>query len=602
MRFKGEVCARERVCAALVASCARRRGAQFYAMPTSLQPTRARARARQEVCERVVATQPADAEPSARAALSSGPRHALVPQICGAAPARARIAELFNHSGRRLSGLREAAYSAASSTRWATTRSTCAWSSPPRPYNLIVDTGSSVTALPCASCTQCGTHVCGQRGRFDTQQSKTARYVGCSTPGVRCAPCSGSKCMYSVHYTEGSAISGHVVEDVVQLRTRAITSGDPSTPPNRTAAVKSFFGCQTKETGMFYRQQADGILGVQRSSTGHMPTLLTSLVAAEKAPNSFSLCLTDTSGLFLMGGSLSAERKAELARTRGAITVPLCRRLARRVHRAPLGDQPVHRRAVLRPRRERQAICAPLPAGRRRGDDGELLVPIAVVVHAAADRAPSDDHRLGHHLCLRVDPSVEGDRRGGEEGPHHRRAELAAGVGAGRQGVPPAHRRRAQQAAEAAVCARRRHDQGGRPDPHAEHDEEAAADQAAAVHGVVPAQGRRRRIGVYDNQHGGTVIGASIMREREVVFDLQARSGRGEVTFVDKCAELRAGSAAMQGGYALAGCPAVPKRRLSSFIGRRAQSHSPRNISAARRRRCGRSCGAPSADERAEVG
>ncbi len=73
---------------------------------------------------------------------------------------------------------------------------------------------------------------------------------------------------------------------------------------------------------MFYRQQADGILGVQRSSTGRMPTLLTSLVAAEKAPNSFSLCLTDTSGLFLMGGSLSAERKAELARTRGAITVP----------------------------------------------------------------------------------------------------------------------------------------------------------------------------------------------------------------------------------------------------------------------------------------
>ena len=113
------------------------------------------------------------------------------------------------------------------------------------------------------------------------------------------------------------------IRDSVQFaHARDHVEGDPSTAPNRTAAVKSFFGCQTKETGMFYRQQADGILGVQRSSTGRMPTLLTSLVAAEKAPNSFSLCLTDTSGLFLMGGSLSAERKAELARTRGAITVP----------------------------------------------------------------------------------------------------------------------------------------------------------------------------------------------------------------------------------------------------------------------------------------
>ena len=92
-------------------------------------------------------------------------------------------------------------------------------------------------------------------------------------------------------------------------------------------------------------------------------------------------------------------------------------------------------------------------------------------------------------------------------------------------------------------------------------------------------------VGVYDNQHGGTVIGASIMREREVVFDLQARSRRGEFTFVDaKCAELRAGSAAMQGGYALAGCPAVPKSGgLSSFIGRRAQSR----LAAQHQRGCG---------------
>lgn len=54
--------------------------------------------------------------------------------------------------------------------------------SPPRKYDLIVDTGSSLTAVPCSTCARCGEHVCGRAGRFDPALSKTAKPVECSAP------------------------------------------------------------------------------------------------------------------------------------------------------------------------------------------------------------------------------------------------------------------------------------------------------------------------------------------------------------------------------------------------------------------------------------
>ena len=50
--------------------------------------------------------------------------------------------------------------------------------SPPRRYDLILDTGSSITAVPCSTCTSCGEHVCGRSGRFSTTYSKTAQVCG----------------------------------------------------------------------------------------------------------------------------------------------------------------------------------------------------------------------------------------------------------------------------------------------------------------------------------------------------------------------------------------------------------------------------------------
>ena len=60
-------------------------------------------------------------------------------------------------------------------------------------------------------------------------------------------------------------------------------------------------------------------------------------------------------------------------------------------------------------------------------------------------------------------------------------------------------------------------------------------------------------VGIFDNQRGGTVIGASLMREREVVFDL----ARSAISFVESnCATISPATSALEGGYAFDSCPA----------------------------------------------
>lgn len=171
--------------------------------------------------------------------------------------------------------------------------------SPPRRYDVIVDTGSSLTAVPCSSCKSCGEHICGRVGRFNPAASSTSAPVHCPSSetvaaGVRCDQCVASECSYSVHYTEGSSIRGRIIKDVVHMRGAAGAELD----------VPVFFGCQTLETGMFQRQRADGILGLQaRAGHGRVPSWLTSLSKLQRAHNAFSLCLSDAGGLFLLGGA-----------------------------------------------------------------------------------------------------------------------------------------------------------------------------------------------------------------------------------------------------------------------------------------------------------
>ncbi len=62
---------------------------------------------------------------------------------------------------------------------------------PPKSFDLIVDTGSALTALPCADCTKCGVHkhATSSLARYDQKLSATSRRVDCEhpPPGLRCS-------------------------------------------------------------------------------------------------------------------------------------------------------------------------------------------------------------------------------------------------------------------------------------------------------------------------------------------------------------------------------------------------------------------------------
>lgn len=74
---------------------------------------------------------------------------------------------------------------------------------PARTFDLIVDTGSSLTAFPCEDCSHCGAHMHGnQRGaRFSFSASSSSEL------------CHLGSCSYSTVFTEGSSIRGRIIFD-----------------------------------------------------------------------------------------------------------------------------------------------------------------------------------------------------------------------------------------------------------------------------------------------------------------------------------------------------------------------------------------------------
>ena len=166
---------------------------------------------------------------------------------------------------------------------------------PPTSYELIVDTGSSLMALPCAGCSHCGQHRRG--ARFDVSKSSTSHTYSCSDtpPNMHCHSCTAGECTYSVSYAEGSRISGRMLEDRVVF---ASEKGGVTVPVA--------FGCQTYESGLFNSQVADGIVGFAWGS-GYGMTLQDRLVEATNSPDIFSMCLAETVGALVLGGSLPKE-------------------------------------------------------------------------------------------------------------------------------------------------------------------------------------------------------------------------------------------------------------------------------------------------------
>ncbi|KAL1514842.1 hypothetical protein AB1Y20_003927 [Prymnesium parvum] len=376
--------------------------------------------------------------------------------------------------------------------------------SPPRRYDLIIDTGSSVTAVPCASCRACGTHHCGTEGRFDVSRSSTARRVGCRTAGpLLCESCAADVCGYSVHYTEGSAIKGHVVQDVAHL-TRA------GRAPEDDLAVQLpvYFGCQTSESGMFYKQEADGILGLQPPRTrSRVPSMLSSLAATSRSlVEAFSLCLSDTAGLFLMGGSAQRRRAS-------TITVPMehgakarysLKLSGIRVSNLAPGNNSF--RALSFP----QSVYSPTIV-----DSGTTFVyassPLFRALNAHIKAQVPELERVGNKLCAMMTEQ----------------------------------RLHAMPALEMVFAA---HSTPLRISPRQYMVE---FPRRNVLRGWSEPAQRNMCVGIFDNHAGGTVIGASIMRHREVVFDVRGST----ISFTDMdCSRTSPRSASLERPFSFSSC------------------------------------------------
>lgn len=431
--------------------------------------------------------------------------------------------------------------------------------SPGRRFDLIIDTGSSITAVPCSSCKSCGKHHCGRYGRcFDPKYSPSSRTVNCRSPpsGYSCERCAAAdKCQYSVHYTEGSSIQGHVVTDVAHF-SRSMPSG-----ASMRVSSRVYFGCQTHESGMFFRQDADGIMGLQPPrARARVPSVLTSLVQGEHASNAFSLCLADTKGLFLLGGKPDlVKMRAHGALTLGTVGGAKARyTLAlREIKVSGAGAQNGTFKSLNLP----PSTYAPTLV-----DSGTTFVyastPLYRALHTHLHSQTPSLQREGGKVCAYLSeaqkqsmPSLQFVFSNGARPllvrPHQYMVEFpksatppgkrhycAAIFDNQRSGAPPEELTNGLPPRSRAPSRPRGHMSIASPPtlpiPHAHPPPCPSSPMPILPHA------------------SGTVIGASIMRHREVIFDIST----GSISFADAdCERITPATSLLTSAYAFAACP-----------------------------------------------
>lgn len=148
-------------------------------------------------------------------------------------------------------------------------------------FALIVDTGSTVTYVPCSTCEECGKH---QDPKFQPESSSTYQPVKCNLD----CNCDNEKeqCIYERQYAEMSSSSGVLGEDVISFGNQSALT------PQRAV-----FGCENVETGDLYSQHADGIMGLGRGDL----SVVDQLVEKGVISDSFSLCY---GGMDIGGGAM----------------------------------------------------------------------------------------------------------------------------------------------------------------------------------------------------------------------------------------------------------------------------------------------------------
>ncbi|KAK2643500.1 hypothetical protein Ddye_025263 [Dipteronia dyeriana] len=171
--------------------------------------------------------------------------------------------------------------------------------SPPREFNVQIDTGSDVLWISCSSCNGCPGSSGLQQVQlnfFDPGSSSTASLISCSDQrcslGLESADsgcaAQNNQCSYTFQYGDGSGTSGYYVADLMHLET--ILEG--SLTSNSSAQI--FFGCSTLQTGDLTKpdRAVDGIFGFGQQSM----SVISQLSSKGVTPRVFSHCLKGNGG------------------------------------------------------------------------------------------------------------------------------------------------------------------------------------------------------------------------------------------------------------------------------------------------------------------
>ncbi|BBH06932.1 Eukaryotic aspartyl protease family protein, partial [Prunus dulcis] len=133
--------------------------------------------------------------------------------------------------------------------------------SPPKEFNVQIDTGSENLWVTCNSCSDCprSTWLHIQLSSYDSNSSSTARLIPCSMCTsafqAKCSP-QTNQCSYTTQYADGSGVFGHYVSDTLHFdRIQGQTYIDSS--------ASIIFGCTTYELGGLTSSLStlDGIFG-----------------------------------------------------------------------------------------------------------------------------------------------------------------------------------------------------------------------------------------------------------------------------------------------------------------------------------------------------
>jgi Xylanase inhibitor N-terminal/Xylanase inhibitor C-terminal len=163
-------------------------------------------------------------------------------------------------------------------------------------FTVISDTGSSLTAVPCVQCSECGTHMNPQ---YNPTTSTSSSTVSCSD-AICEGQCNGyGTCSYHQGYMEGSSISGDLYKDKVYLGSDMGNFNVHEQDSYDKFAVELGIGCGKHEGGMFKSQLADGIMGL---GNGGRSIITAMRNQGQLGPdNLFSMCLSHYGGFISFG-------------------------------------------------------------------------------------------------------------------------------------------------------------------------------------------------------------------------------------------------------------------------------------------------------------